>query len=352
MPNRRSQWQAFASCAVACLATGCANIAPAPAQQDPDAAYYEAVLLHRKLVVHPARIDVKNRYPSVVEVYEPATHREDQLGDGNCSGSLIAPHVVLTAAHCVCPRREIRKEDLEIPPVRASTAPADGLTRTAYIRGRHIDTIVEPSTCPNEATVKTILRVPPSSGGRAATTAEEHGGTVHVPPETQILFEGNNAWWSSADLAVIVLDDPVVSKRFPVYRLADSEPKAGDRVTLVGLGGDPGGLPFGTRRVGDNIIAWLRILETGGIELVAGEQVLPDGSAVTNVDGGDSGGACLNADDKRVLVGVIASRAEAPDGKVFSVITSVVPHLLWLRRQIKRRVASSPVERSTSIRAH
>ena len=317
------------------LLMGCLGVTAAEAAEDPQAtAMYQDVLRHRKLVVHPGRLDVRNRYRSVVQVLTRELMAKDQGEGGQCSGSLIGPGLVLTAAHCVCKRRGIQPHDMEPATRRAVPTPAQ-VTRAMLIKGMSIDAATKEPDCVKSVTVSTVIYDPPGAGADEGMYSRKYQGTVRAHPELEILFERNNIVWSNADLAVIFLSSSLQGQRLPVYRLTETEIQKGVRVTLVGHGMEPAKEPFGDRRFGENRVSWLNMQETGGVEFVVGAQKLEDGTAATHVDGGDSGGGCFRAGDNKVLVGVIGARAERANGEVFSVITSIFPHRKWLLQQIE-----------------
>ncbi|WP_224247760.1 trypsin-like serine protease [Hyalangium gracile] len=159
---------------------------------------------------------------------------------------------------------------------------------------------------------------------------------MRAHPDLELLYDEQNLVWSSADLAVVFLSTPVdEEEKLPVYKLADAEVRTGDRITMVGFGLGETGRPFGERRYGENRVSWIRRMESGSVEFIAGSQRLEDGSAASHAYGGDSGGGCFSAGDNTVLVGVIGSRAESAKKGSFSVMTSVFAHRKWLEAQIQ-----------------
>lgn len=295
-------------------------------------------LVRRVPSIRHGTLDARNRYRSTlkVEALEPL-----DVAPGHCSGSFIDPRVILTAGHCVCKKRSAEPADISRQPFVARRPAGPVVSRAAAIKGRTIEGVTTAVDCSQNAAVTMVVYKPSGREGEVAADTLELQGRVRAHPELELLYEGQNIVWSDADLAVIFLAAPVKGARFPIYKLAEEEVRVDDEITLVGYG--PGGDGVtedmagraGRRRFGDNRVAWVRPLESGSVEFVAGAQRQPDGSFAAYASGGDSGGGCFRAGDNKVLLGVIATSAENIRAEKFSVITSVYSHRQWLEEQIK-----------------
>jgi hypothetical protein len=298
---------------------------------------FDELLLHRVLLTRPGPLDVGNRYQSTVKIFAQEMAKTAQESAGECSGVLIGPSLVLTAAHCVCAKRRVRPEDKIAQSMRASGKGNAGVVLKAEaIKEVAIEFITDTSECVKEAAVTTVVYDPPRRGRGVGSRTQEYSGTVRAHPDLELLHDAQNLVWSNADLAVIFLATPVEEEeKFPVYKLPESEVRVGERITMVGFCLGETGRPFGERRYGGNKVSWIRRLESGSVEFIAGAQRLEDGTVASHVHGGDSGGGCFSAGDNTVLVGVVGSRAENAKGESFSVFTSVYAHKKWLDKQIK-----------------
>jgi hypothetical protein len=206
--------------------------------------------------------------------------------------------------------------------------------RNSAFKDGTVNAIIDSSECAKTATIRTAF-YDKSSSGKERMLQMKYQGTVQPHPRLELLFnQDGHQVWSSADLAVIRMDEPL--EDLPSFKLATSEVQQGAPIIMVGYG------PVGTdedidgdRHFGPNTVGWIRRLETGSVEFVVAGQRQPDGTPAAHLFGGDSGGACLSGTEENVLVGIAASTARNRKGETLSVFTSVYAHHDWLMQQLK-----------------
>jgi hypothetical protein len=232
-------------------------------------------------------VDLANRYLFTVLIEAHGSPAAEEAL--KCSGVIIAPRLVLTSGHCVCPRQ------------MGASSGRPGCAATAIL------------------TAMTYLPQQPGESARAVH--ERYEGMIRPHPELKFLLDEEGRVTSRhADLALILLNTPLPERLRPV-KLGETEVEFQAPLVTVGYGNDRDDISLYGKR---------RFNRTRAASSPAGQEGIlldpPQQPLLAN----DSGGPCLRESSLGPELIGISNRGLGTE----SSCTSLYSHRAWLRDEI------------------
>lgn len=166
------------------IASGCSATATMTGRDRPPGSGLVFPLAFARTIsaVHPGQIDRANHYLPAVRV-QTASKAAD--GQSDCSGVLLSSRVVVTAGHCLCPKRKFAPADVPkvtrlVDTALASETRARRESMLAEIL-KETTTIIDSAKCSGLSTVLSRTYPPPSpDAGTVSEAALSYSGAEHL----------------------------------------------------------------------------------------------------------------------------------------------------------------------------
>jgi hypothetical protein len=248
-----------------------------------------------RIFLAAGKVDFANHHTSTVMI-----SMDEPLAAAECSGVLLTPSLVLTAASCVCAPQKVTSPKGKTTTLFDSSACSPSLRATAVVYGNVINEYIAEMEMPSSR------------------------GAVRPHPDFKLLLDEQQAVMANhADLAVLVLERPIPGKIRPAS-LSSQEVQAQEVLTMVGFGyGKEFGQIFGLRFVRR--------------DKVLGEAPSNHGRFLYEQQGaflynGFIGGPCFQEKHGRYVLAGIASIGTPQELSY----TSAYAHREWLESEIQR----------------
>jgi secreted trypsin-like serine protease len=242
-------------------------------------------------LVFNGKEDRRNRYLSTVMIGEAKSPYP-------CSGVVIHPHLVLTAAHCLCNPHDGRK-------------------------------LIDATNCSKSATVTAYIYESTQNSSLPRRQSDQGVVRVHEGYRTRLTPDGTTQE-NISDLAVIFLEKPL-SGIVPESQLTNQEVALKSEFVVVG---------YGLTRLDDEITG-KRFFGRNTVTAIALSSIRAEDHddvffrferAGPHAADGDSGGPCFRETAQgRWLVGIVS---QGLPGGTLSQFTSIYSHLNWLKARI------------------
>lgn len=248
-----------------------------------------------RIFLTAGKVDFANHHTSTVML-----SANEPFAAATCSGVLLTPSLVLTAASCVCAPQKVTSPEGSTTTLFDSSACAPSIRATAIVFGKAVNEYIAEMEMPGSL------------------------GAVRPHPDFKLLLDEHHAVVANhADLAVLVLDKPIPGKIRPAS-LSSREVHAQETLVMAGYGY---GMEFGQ-------IFGLRFIRR---DKVLGQAPGSGGRFFYEQQGaflynGFKGGPCFQANRGRNTLAGIASIGTAQELS----FTSTYAYRDWLDSEIRR----------------